>query len=152
MTAQTISYTLYLDNLPPERRGAIERVWQTVRENMPEGYTEEVGPKYLTFKADDDWYVCLANQKNYISLYLTPVYLFPELKAKLDNSGKKLKCGKGCINFKQAEDLPLETIAEIISTHDAESYKKHVREIRESRRKKSKPGKASGKAKTKRQA
>ena len=137
MTAQTISYASYLDNLPPERRGAIERVWQAVRESMPEGYTEEIGPKFLTFKAEDDWYVCLANQKNYISLYLTPVYVFPELKAKLDNSSKKLKCGKGCINFKRAEDLPLETIAEIISTHDAESYQQRLREVRESTRKKS---------------
>jgi hypothetical protein len=148
MAEQTISYDRYLKSLPPERRDAVQRVWQTVRENMPKGYTEDVGPKFLTFKADDDWYVCLANQKNYISLYLMPVYVFPELKEKLDNSGKKLKCGKSCINFKQAEDLPLETIAEIVSAHDAESYKKQVREIRDSTRKKSE----SGKAKAKRQS
>ena len=136
MAAQTIPYKRYLATLPPERREAIERVWQTVRESMPEGYKEEIGPKFLTFKAEDDWYVCLANQKNYISLYLTPVYVFPELKAKLDNSGKKLKCGKTCINFKRAEELPLETISEIISAHDPESYKKRMQEVRESTRKK----------------
>ena len=148
MTEPALSYKVYLASLPPERRDAVESVWQIVRENIPKGFTEEISPKFLTFKADDDWFIALANQKNYISLYLCSIYIFPELKAKLDNSGKKLKCGKSCINFKHAEDLPLETIAEIISAHDAESYRKQVREIRESSRAERK----SGKAKVQRQA
>ena len=145
MADETLSYERYLDNLPAERREAIERVWQVMREHVPTGYTERVSPKFLTFMADDDWYIALANQKNYISLYLIPIYVFPELKAKLDNSGKKLKGGKGCINFKQAEDLPLETIAEIVSTYDAESYKKHMQEFRASSRAERKSGKAKAK-------
>ena len=132
MAEQTLSYDRYLDSLPVERREAIERVWQVMRENVPEGYTEQIGPKFLTFMAGNDWYIALANQKNYISLYLIPIYVFPELKAKLDSAGKNLKCGKSCINFKRAEDLPLETIAEIVSAYDVEAYRKHCREIRES--------------------
>src|ERR1044072_4620572 len=101
---------------------------------MPAGYTEEVGPKFLLFKADDEHYVALGNQKNYISLYLMPLYVFPESKAKLDASGRKLKCGKGCINFKRAEDLPLEVIAEIISANEAKAYVEHMRQMRNERR------------------
>lgn len=143
MTEQTISYELYLDSLPPERRETIERVWQAIRENVPEGYTEKIGPKFLTYMADGEWYIALANQKNYISLYLIPIYVFPELKARLDNSGKKLKCGKSCINFNRAEDLPLETIAEIISAYDAKNYRERVEEIRAgSRQSKKKSAKA----------
>jgi hypothetical protein len=145
MTEQTLSYKSYLASLPPERREAIERVWQVVRDNVPAGYTEQITPKFLTYMADGEWYLALANQKNYISLYLCSIYVFPELKAKLDNSGKKLKCGKSCINFLRAEDLPLSTIAEIISTYDAESYRKHVLEIRESSRAERKSGKAKAK-------
>lgn len=148
MAEQTLSYKSYLASLPPERRDEVERVWQVVRENVPAGYTEQITPKFLTYMADGEWFLALANQKNYISLYLCSIYVFPELKAKLDNSGKKLKCGKSCINFKRAEDLPLETIAEIVSTYDAASYRKHVQEIRESSRAERK----SGKAKAKRQA
>ena len=148
MTEQALSYKDYLASLPPERRDAVESVWRTVRENMPKGFTEEITPKFLTFKADNEWFIALANQKNYISLYLCSIYIFPELKAKLDNSGKKLKCGKSCINFKHAEDLPLETIAEIVSAHDAKSYRKRVVEIRES----SQAERKSGKAKAQRQA
>jgi hypothetical protein len=131
MVERTFSYDQYLAGLPADRRTVVERVWRVVRENVPAGYTEQISPKFLTFKADDDWYVALANQKNYVSLYLMPVYVFPELKEKLDNSGKKLRCGKSCINFKRAEELPLETIAEIVSAYDADAYKEHVRRIRD---------------------
>jgi hypothetical protein len=130
MAKQRSSYDRYLDNLPPERRETVDRVWGLIRDNVPEGYTEDIGPKFLSFKAGDEMYVALANQKNYVSLYLMPVYVFPELKARLDNSGRKLKCGKSCINFKAAEDLPLETIAEIVGAHDARSYQEHVRQVR----------------------
>ena len=130
MPEQALTFERYLDGLPPERRGEVERVWRLVRENVPGGYAEEIGPKFLSFKAGDDWYVALASQKNYISLYLMPVYVFPELKAKLDASGRKLKCGKSCVNFKRADELPLETIAEIVGATDAEAYKERVREAR----------------------
>jgi hypothetical protein len=130
------SFNKYLATLPPERKSEIEKVWRAVRESMPEGYTEDIGEKFLSFKAGDDWYVALANQKNYISLYLMPIYVFPELQAKLDASGRKLKCGKSCINFKRAEDLPLETIADILRAHEAEDFTARVREVREERGKK----------------
>ena len=139
MLNQTLSFEQYLDGLPPERRGEVERVWRLVRENMPGGYVEEIGPKFLSFKADEDWYVALADQKNYISLYLMPVYVFPELKAKLDAGGKRLKCGKSCVNFKRAEELPLEVVAEVVRATAAEAYRERVREVRGGREKAEKP-------------
>jgi hypothetical protein len=131
MTEQALSYEQYLDNLPAERRAEIERVWGLVRENVPDGYTEEIGAKFLSFKAGDEWLVALANQKNYISLYLIPLYMFPEMKAKFDAAaGGKLKCGKSCVNFKRAEELPLEVVGEIVRDCEAEDYAERVRRIR----------------------
>ena len=130
MSEQTLTFEQYLDALPGERRGEVERVWRLVRESVPAGYVEEVGSKFLTFKTGEDWYVALASQKNYISLYLMPVYIFPELKAKLDGSGRRLKCGKSCINFKRAEELPLDVLAEIVAATPAEAYEARVREVR----------------------
>ncbi len=124
---QTIEYEKYLNALPPERRVEIEKVWAAVRESMPEGYTEEIGPKFISFKAGAEWYVALANQKSYISLYLIPIYVFPELKARLDASEKKLDCGKSCLNFARAEQLPLEVIGDIIGAHSAQEFAEHVR-------------------------
>jgi hypothetical protein len=131
MAEKTLSYKQYLDGLPVERRAEVERVWGLVRKHVPGGFVEEIGAKYLSFKAGDDWLVALANQKNYISLHLMPLYMFPEMKAKFDDAAsKKLKCGKGCINFKRAEELPLETLAEIVGGHDAPAYAERVRQIR----------------------
>lgn len=130
MAEQTLSYEQFLNSLPPERRGEVERVWQVVRASMPDGYREEVTAKYLTFKAEGEWYVALASQKNYLSLHLVPIYVYPELRATLDAGGKKLKCGKGCINFKRAEELPLEAIGEIIGANSAADYVEKMRSLR----------------------
>ncbi|HEV2881514.1 MAG TPA: DUF1801 domain-containing protein [Pyrinomonadaceae bacterium] len=131
MTQQALSYEQYLDGLPAERRAEIERVWSLVRENVPDGYVEEVGAKFLSFKTGDDWLVALANQKNYISLHLIPLYMFPEMKAKFDAAASaKLKCGKGCVNFKRAEELPLEVVGEIVRSHEAVDYAERMRQIR----------------------
>ncbi len=124
------SFEQYLAGLPPERRGEVERVWRVVRESMPPGYVEEIGPKFVSFRAGEEWYVALAPQKNYISLYLMPVYVFPELRRKLDESGKNVKCGKSCVNFKRAEELPLDAVAEIVAATDAEAYARRVREAK----------------------
>lgn len=130
-----LSYEQYLDSLPAARRTEIERVWGLVRERIPEGYAEEIGAKFLSFKAGTDWYVALANQKNYISLYLIPLYMFPEMKAKFDAAAsKKLKCGKGCINFQRAEELPLEVLGEIVGGHEAQAFAARVQRIRSAER------------------
>jgi hypothetical protein len=133
MTEQPLSYEQYLDALPAERRAEVERVWGMVREHVPGGYAEEIGAKFLSFKAGDDWLVALANQKNYISLYLMPLYVFPAMKAKFDAAVAahgKVKCGKSCINFKRAEELPLAVIGEIIADCDAADYAEHARRAR----------------------
>lgn len=149
MAEQTLSYERYLSSLPVERRKEIERVWQVMRDNVPDGYTEQVSPKYLTFRAGDDWYLALANQKNYISLYLCSMYIFPELKAKLDNSGKKVKSGKGCINFQRAEDLPLDTLGKIVRAYKPEAYRKQMSELRERSRAERKAAQGKSKSKSK---
>jgi hypothetical protein len=129
MPEQTLSYERYLAQLPSDRRADVDKVWRLVRKNIQSGYTEEIGPKILSFKAGNHWYVALANQNNYISLHLMTVYAFPKLRKKLETA-TNLKMGKGCINFKRAEDLPLETVAEIVAGFKAEDYIAHVNKLR----------------------
>ncbi|HWX43197.1 MAG TPA: DUF1801 domain-containing protein [Blastocatellia bacterium] len=129
MSERPLSYEQYLARLPADRRADVDKVWRLVRENIQSGYTEEIGPKILSFKAGNHWYVALANQKNYISLHLMTVYAFPKLRKKLETA-TNLKMGKGCINFKRAEDLPLETVAEIVAGFKAEDYIAHVNKLR----------------------
>lgn len=130
MAKQIFSFDDYIEGLPAERRAAAAQVWQTVRTNMPAGYLEQISSKFVMFSADEEMYVSLANQKNYISLHLMPIYVFPELKTKLDASGKKPKGGKNCVNFLRAEDLPLDVIGEIVGAHVAADYKEQARKLR----------------------
>jgi len=65
---------------------------------------------------------------------LTPLYIYPELRAKFDAANKKLKCGKGCVNFKSAEDLPLSVIAEIISATPAESWGAKLKSLKKNKK------------------
>lgn len=59
-----------------------------------------------------------------------PVYVYPELKAKLDAGGKRLKCGKSCINFRRAEELSLDVIGEIVGATGAADYVERVSSVR----------------------
>lgn len=133
MPEQQISYQQFLKGLQPERKREIELVWRAVRKSIAGDFKEVITPKFLTFKAEDELYVALANQKNYISLYLMPLYVYPELKTKLDEGPGKLKHGKSCINFKKADELPLSIIGEIIAANTAADYLKKVRGGRKSR-------------------
>ena len=116
--------------MPPERREEIERVRRVVKENLPAGYEEGMGfgmicytvPLGLyrdTYNKQPLMYAALASQKNYLSLYLMPVYPDNALEKRLRDafaaSGKKLDMGKSCIRFKRADDLPLDAIGDIVA-------------------------------------
>lgn len=70
--------------------------------------------KYTSGREGDWWTIVLANQKNYISLYICALVgdtYMPEVYG--DKLGK-VSIGKSCIRFKKIEDLNLEQISNII--------------------------------------
>jgi hypothetical protein len=60
--------------------------------------------------------IALANQKNYISIYVCSIeggqYLAEKYKSKLG----KVSVGKSCIRFKKLEDVNLATLKKVIQT------------------------------------
>jgi hypothetical protein len=71
----------------------MERAREVTRENVPAVYTKRITFRFLTFPTGDQRSSVPLNQKNYTSLYLILLYVFPEPKAGLDNSCKNLKQG-----------------------------------------------------------
>ena len=62
-------------------------------------------------------------KKNYVSFYLMPVYMYPELLRDLSPGLKKHMQGKSCFNFKKVEpDLFMEL--ETLTYKGAEKFKK----------------------------
>ena len=133
MQSKSTTVAGYLDELPEDRRQAINKVRAAIRKNLPKGYEETMQYGMITYVVPHKLYpagyhcnpkdplpfVSLASQKNYMSLYLMACYMNPELKAwviaEAKARGNKLDMGKSCIRFKKLEELPLDVVGEAIA-------------------------------------
>ena len=52
-------------------------------------------------------------KKNYVSFYLMPVYMYPELLQDISPELKKHMQGKSCFNFKKVEPALFDELAEL---------------------------------------
>jgi len=120
----------YLNELQPEKRETISKVRDVVKDNIPEGFVETMNWGMICYEVPLETYpntynkkplmnIALAAQKNYNSLYVMSAYtddsLLEELKEGFEVNNLKLNMGKSCIRFKKLDDLPLDTIGNIIS-------------------------------------
>jgi uncharacterized protein YdhG (YjbR/CyaY superfamily) len=65
--------------------------------------------KMPTFSVGDGW-VAVANQKHYVSLYTCGFSHIESFTRKYP----EIKTGKGCINFRESQALPLNDIKQVI--------------------------------------
>jgi uncharacterized protein YdhG (YjbR/CyaY superfamily) len=127
----------YLRAVPPEQRGVLTKLRQLIRKHLPKGYEEATNWGAITYEVPlrrlpDTYnkqplcYVAIAAQKNYCSLYLMTAYGDRVKKKQLEQgfarAGKKLEMGKACIRFRALDDLPLDTIADIIASTPVDAY------------------------------
>jgi len=61
-------------------------------------------------------------KKNYVSFYLMPVYMYPELLKEVSLELKKHMQGKSCFNFKKVEPELFDELA-ILTRKGAEKFK-----------------------------
>ncbi len=139
----------YVASLPEDRRSAVERVRQVIRDHLPDGYEE--GMQYGMI----GWYVpldrfgdtyngqplglaALASQKRHLSLYLNNVYGDPGTEAwfkeRYAASGKKLDMGKSCLRFRHVDDLPLDVIGETVARTSVDDFVAYYERARGSSR------------------
>lgn len=113
----------YLALLPEDRKETIVVLDKLIKKTVPSlkpnfasnmlGYGSF---KYSNYKNQIiDWpVVSLANQKNYISIYICSVidgtYLAEKYADKLGN----VSVGKSCIRFKKIQDVNLETLKKVL--------------------------------------
>ncbi len=124
----------YIDALEEPRRTEIRTLHNAIRKAAPSLKSEigygmlAYGPFHTTYASGrevDTWAVCLASQKNYISLYVGGCLATQEnptasCEAKsylpehyLRQLGK-VSVGKACIRFKKLEDLNLKVAMELV--------------------------------------
>ena len=128
----------YLAGLPEDRRAAIQAVRKVILKNLPKGYEEvlqygvlgyvvplKVFPSgYLNRKNEPLPYICLASQKNYMSIYMMSVYGDAEAKFRKEYqaTGKRLDMGKCCVRFRKLEDLPLDVIGKAVARYPMKKW------------------------------
>lgn len=64
-------------------------------------------------------------KKNYVSFYLMPVYMYPELLNKISPELKKRMQGKSCFNFKKVEPELFRQL-EDLTRKGAEKFKQEI--------------------------
>jgi len=107
----------YIEAVPEHRRERFQSLQLLILQLYPDA---KVSFRYKmpTFEWRDGW-VALANQKNYISLYTCGAHHLENFKSKHPD----IKTGKGCINFKDKDDIPLADLNSVI--HSAMSSQVH---------------------------
>ena len=155
MQSKATSVRQYLKELPADRRAAIEAVRKIILANIDplieEGMQYGMIGYYIPHTVYPPGYhgdpkqplpfICLASQKNYMSVYLGCVYgsaererWFREAWAK---TGKKLDMGKSCVRFRKLEDVALDVIGEAIRRMSAQAFIKHYESVLKTLRSKS---------------
>ncbi|HEY2805391.1 MAG TPA: DUF1801 domain-containing protein [Gemmatimonadales bacterium] len=140
----------FLAGLPAERRAALHEVRAVIRKRLPAGYREEMAGKAIvwvvplsvypdTYNGHALWYVGLASPKSYASLHMVMAYMNDGLTKRLEDgfkkAGKKLRMGKGCVNFDSADDLALDVIGDVVAAVPMEKYVAVAKQSREDRKK-----------------
>ncbi len=106
----------YISGIPDSRKGRFESLHQLIIGLFPEAVVD-MKYKMPTYHVGEGW-VAIANQKNYISLYTCGYHHIEGFKAK----HKGIKTGKGCINFKDKDEIPLHDLKAVV-THAIEQPK-----------------------------
>ncbi|MEN8799586.1 MAG: DUF1801 domain-containing protein [Flavobacteriaceae bacterium] len=132
MRSEAKTVKAYLESLPEERRGAMDRLRATIKAHLPRGFSEEMNYGMIGYVVPHDLYpdgyhcdpklplpfINIASQKNYIAFYHMGIYARKELfdwftKTYPKHVKTKLDMGKSCIRFKNIDTIPYELLGQL---------------------------------------
>src|ERR1043166_1496764 len=146
MTASTVAQ--YLAALPGDRRAALGAVRKVINENLPDGYEEGIQYGMISWYVPLSMYpagygenpkvplplVALASQKSGMVLHFLCFYGHPTLStwfvSEYNKSGKKLDMGKGCVRFKELDDLAIDVVGRTVARVPVEEHTANYRAAR----------------------
>ena len=105
MQSKATTISAYLEELPPDRRSALNELRALIHRVSPQS------AEWMQYGLPAFGDLCaLASQKNYMSLYVCESDI---VKTHFRQLGK-VSCGKGCIRFKRLADLNLKSVESIL--------------------------------------
>ena len=98
----------YFDTVPETRRPHVMALHEAIIECFPDA---KIDMRYRmpTYTYGEGW-VAIANQKNYVSLYTCSASHL----AKFKETHPNYKTGKGCINFREKDEIPVADVKAVI--------------------------------------
>lgn len=90
-------------------------------DNLPGNYS--LNGQYSQKYKKDLFFGSINIQKNYVSFYLMPVYMYPGLLETISPALKKRMQGKSCFNFKHVDELLFDELA-TLTDRGFERFKK----------------------------
>lgn len=141
----------YIAQLPEDRIPHFNKLRQTILENIPKGFEEQMSYGMIGYVVPKSIYpagyhcntklplpfASIASQKNFIALYHMGIYankeIFDWFVAEYPKHCKrKLDMGKSCIRFKKAEEIPFELIAAFMQKMSVQDwidlYEKNIKQ------------------------
>ena len=98
----------YFASVPGERRAQLDSLHDLITSLYPDAAVD-LQYKMPTYHVGEGW-VAIANQKRYVSLYTCGEHHLAAFKSK----HPEIKTGKGCINFRPKDVLPLSDIGQVV--------------------------------------
>jgi uncharacterized protein YdhG (YjbR/CyaY superfamily) len=131
----------YLSELPEDRKEAMLKLRNAIKENLPQGFEEVISYGMLGYVVPHSIYpsgyhcdpklplpfINLASQKNFIALYHMGIYADKNLESWFVSEypkhvKSKLDMGKSCIRFKKMDDIPFDFIGELAAKVSVEDW------------------------------
>src|ERR1041385_3357908 len=146
MTAATVPH--YLPALPADRRAALSAVRKVINDNLPNGYEEGIQFGMIGWDVPLSRHpagygenpkvplplVALASQKSGMVLHFLCFYGHPTLSSwfvsEYKKTGKKLDMGKGCVRFKELDDLAIDVVGRTVARVPVEEHTANYRAAR----------------------
>jgi uncharacterized protein YdhG (YjbR/CyaY superfamily) len=134
MQSKATSVDQYIQELPDDRKEAMQKLREAILKNLPEGFSEEMGYGMMGYSVPHSIYpdgyhcapkqalpfVALASQKNFIALYHMGIYANPQIyewfvEEYPKHSKAKLDMGKSCVRFKKMDQIPFKLLGELMT-------------------------------------
>lgn len=122
----------YMDNLPNDRKQAMNKLRKTIIDNLPIGFEETLNYGMIGYVVPHSIYpngyhcnpklplpfMNIASQKNFIAVYHMGLYANQKLlnwfvQEYPKHCKTKLDMGKSCLRFKKIDQIPFDLIAEL---------------------------------------
>ena len=133
----------YLDKQEPERKklmSAIHKIVMEADKKVEPSVEKMMGVEMIQYKYEGEIFLyALASNKDYMSLHLMPMYSGKPIHDKFSKLLSKAKFQKGCINFANAEAMPLGIVKDLMqacANVDMSPFFEHYRKAMKKKKKK----------------